>query len=133
MENYDQIRVILNVVRKATKTIKIFPFAYALLMLILLPIASYCNYELALWLGAIFYMSIVMIALLFRLSYIFKLCNWYRLQCALPLLPQILDNIDEYIYQFDGYVFTLDLIVYILIFLLSLVNAYFVFIRPQSS
>ena len=78
------------------------------------------------------YLSIVVVLFLIRLSYPLKYCIWYRLQCALPLLPQGVVFVDTYIYEFSDYLAIVNIATAFLIFLLSLVNTYFVFIKPHS-
>lgn len=130
--NPETIRKVFGIVKDATKTVKIFPFAYAFLLLLILPIATFGDYDTAQWIGALFYESILFMALFIRLSYIFKLCKWHRLQCILPLLPQIIEQIDANIYEFGCGVMTLNYTVYSAILILSLVNAYKVFIVPAK-
>lgn len=128
----ENLRIILNVVRNVTKTIKLFPFLYAILLLVVFPIVSYGDYDTAMFLNELFFVSPLFMAFLILLSYLVKLCNWHRLQCLLPLIPQIVVYIDENIYELTEIVAILNLVVMLLIFLLSLINAYFVFIRPNG-
>lgn len=128
----ENLRVILNVVRNVTKTIKLFPFLYAILLLALFPIVSYGSYEIAMFVNEIFFVSPLFIAFLILLSYFVKLCNWHRLQCLLPIIPQIVVYIDENVYELTEVVAIVNLVVMLTIFLLSLINAYFVFIKPTQ-
>lgn len=80
--------------------------------------------------GTIF-ISFIMVLFLIRLSYCVKLCKWHRLQCSLPVLPQIVDKIDVHIYEFGAYLAVVNYAVFGLIAVLSLINAYFVFMKPM--
>lgn len=131
-DSRENLRVILNVVRKTTKAIKVFPFVYILILLIVLPLMSYMDIETATIISGCIFESPLLIAFLILLSYSVKLCKWHRLQCALPLVPQIADFIDTQIYEYGEALATLNFVILLLLFILSLVNAYFVFIRPAQ-
>lgn len=131
--NRENLKIVLNVVRKVTKAIKIFPFVYVLILLLFLPSMSYMDIDTATILSGCIFESPLLIAFLILLSYSVKLCVWHRLQCLLPLVPQIADFIDTHIYEYGEALATLNFIILLLLFILSLVNAYFVFIRPTRN
>ena len=85
--------------------------------------------NVAVVLDTLFYVSPMVVILLWLLSWAFKLCNWHRFECVLPLVPQIPIFFDDYISQFDYAGAFVNISVIGLLFLLSLVNAYFVFIK----
>lgn len=126
----ENLRIVLDVVRKVTKAIKLFPFLYIVLFLIVTPYVAYGNFDVALNLSSLMYVSLLVVIFLIYLSYCVKLCKWHRIQCCLPLLPQITIFIDENIYEFGSEIALIDFITIAIIFILSLVNAYFVFIKP---
>lgn len=128
----ESVRVMFDAIRSATKVVKVFPFIYVVILLLILPINAYCRAEFALYIGMMFYISVLFVALLIRLSYCFKLCKWHRLQCCLPLVPQITDYIDANIYEFDVSLATLNWVLYFGIFSISLINAYHVFIKQSK-
>lgn len=128
----ENLKVILNVVRKTTKAIKVFPFLYVVVFIILDTFITFCDYETAYTIADFFYESPFFIAFLIYLSYCVKLCFWHRLQCILPLIPQLLVFCDNYIYEYGEALATFNFVIIILLFILSLVNAYFVFIRPSN-
>lgn len=125
MEEY-----LFGIVRKVTLTVKYFPFFYALGLLLFWIIAPSLSLNAITEIDGVIYLSLVMVLFLIRLSYCVKLCKWHRLQCTLPLLPQIVDKIDVYIYEFGTYLAIVNYAVFGLIGVLSLINAYFVFMRP---
>lgn len=131
-DSHENLRVVLNVVRRVTKAIKIFPFVYILILLLFLPTMSYLDIDTATILSGCIFESPLLIALLILLSYSVKLCIWHRIQCLLPLVPQVADFVDTHIYEYGEALATLNFIVLLLLFILSLVNAYFVFIKPTT-
>lgn len=76
------------------------------------------------------FLSPLLVVFLILLSYAVRLCKWHRLQCVLPLIPQAMVYCDNYIYEYGVALATINFSVLLLLFILSLVNAYFVFIRP---
>lgn len=129
-ENAENLKRILAIIRNATKAIKIFPFVYILILLIVLPLMSYMEVDTATIVSGCVYLSPLLIAFLILLSYCVRLCFWHRLQCALPLVPQIVDFIDSHLYEYGEALATLNFAILIFLFVASLVNAFFVFIRP---
>lgn len=124
---------LVTILRRTTSTVRLFPFLYAPVY-----IASMFGYLLftesaAIVLDTLFYLSFLTVALLVRLSYCLRLCVWHRIQCCLPLLPQPLIFIDNYIYRFGETIVIINLWLAILIFTMSLVNAYHTFINPHNS
>ena len=88
--------------------------------------------NVAVILDTLFYVSPMTVVLLWLLSRAFKLCNWHRFECVLLLVPQIPIFFDDYISQFDYAGAAVNICVIGLLFLLSLINAYFVFIKPRN-
>lgn len=131
--NVENLKKILNIIRKVTKTIKVFPFIYAVILIIVIPLVSFVDYDIAIIINDTTFLSPLVIAFLILLSYSLKLCFWHRLQCSLPLIPQISDFIDTHITEYGEALATLNFIILLLLFILSLVNAYFVFIRPARN
>lgn len=132
-DSHENLKVVLNVTRKTTKAIKVFPFLYALFLLVISPIIVYLDFDIATIVNELFFVSPLFIGFLILLSYFVKLCKWHRLQCVLPILPQITDWIDTNVHEFSYMAATLNLIAFIVILILTLVNAYFVFIRPTRN
>ena len=129
--NYENLKYILAVIRKATKAIKVFPFMYVVLFIPCYVIAMFYDFDVLESISACIYESPLFVAFLIYLSYAVKLCFWHRLQCTLPLIPQAMVFCDTYIYEYGEALAIINFAILIVIFLLSLINAYFVFIRPQ--
>lgn len=126
MEEY-----LFSIVKPVTTTVKTFPFFYALGLILYWLIAPTLSYEVISTVDSLILLSAVMVVFLIRLSYCVKLCKWHRLQCALPLLPQAIAQIDENIYEFGEYVSAVNYATTGIVFTLSLINAYFVFVKPS--
>lgn len=121
---------VIEILRKVTVTVKTFPFFYVLGLMFYWLVAPTLSLEAITEIDGAIYLSLIMVLFLIRLSYCVKLCKWHRLQCSLPLLPQIVDKIDVYVYEFGTYLAIINYIIIGSIGVLSLINAYFVFIRP---
>lgn len=130
--NVENLKAVIAVIRKVTKIIKVFPFLYIGIYIIIYPLIAFTEIEITQDVSSWIYLSPLAIAFLIYLSYAVKLCFWHRLQCILPLIPQLLVYCDQYIYEYGEALAILNFIGLLLLFTLSLVNAYFVFIRPTS-
>lgn len=129
-ENAENLKVILSVVRKTTKAIKVFPFLYIGLFIVLSFAMGLTSIIVTYIISAIIIISPIVVAFLIYLSYAVKLCKWHRLQCLLPLIPQAIVFIDSHLYEYGEALATLNFAILIFLFVASLVNAFFVFIRP---
>lgn len=63
-------------------------------------------------------------------SKILKMCKWHKTACCLPLIPQVLQFIDDYIVTFSYGLATTVNISLLLVSILLLFSAYKVFIKP---
>lgn len=122
----------IGVLRKITKRVKLAPFLYALIFLLCMSVYWFADNNILSTLDVLFYVSPIVCLTFIWFSYPLKLCNWYRLQCCLPMLPQPIVYIDENIYEFGSSIIWIDFAIVLLIFLLSLINTYFVFIRKAT-
>lgn len=119
----------IDILRRTTKFVKLVPFVYALIFLLCMIPYWCCGDETLTIIDECFYISPIVSLTFIRLSYLLKFCNWYRLQCVLPIMPLLIVIIDENIYEFGSEARWINFAITILIFLLSLINAYFVFIK----
>lgn len=133
MDNRENLKVILNVVRKTTTAIKVFPFLYAIIFIPCYLISMFYEFEFLEDVSVLIFLSPLLVAFLIYLSYAVKLCKWHRLQCLLPLLPQAMVFCDNYIYEYEEALAIINFAIIIFLFIASLVNAYFVFIRPART
>ena len=123
---------VINVLKDVTRITKPFPFLYTLFLLMCWTLYLFLPEAIVEEIDNLVFVSLFVVLFLIRLSYPLKYCIWYRLQCALPLLPQGVVFVDTYIYEFSDYLAIVNIATAFLIFLLSLVNTYFVFIKPHS-
>lgn len=132
MEGKGNIVAVVSILRKTTRIVKIAPFV--LVTMYMLAMIGYLFFSdvVAITLDTLFYVSPLVVILLWMLSKALKMCNWHRLECALPLVPQVPIFFDDYINQFDYAGAAINICVVGLLFLLSLLNAYFVFIKPRN-
>ena len=128
MEEY-----LFRIVQNITGVVKPFPFVYTAMLMLFWALAPILRYEAISTIDSLIFLSVIMVLFLIALSYCIKLCKWHRLQCVLPLLPQIVDRIDTNIYEFGANLATVNYAVIGLIVVLSLINAYFVFMKPMLS
>ena len=126
------IQAVVSILRSTTRIVKIAPFV--LVTMYVFAMVGYMLFSdiVALALDTLFYVSPLVVILLWMLSRSLKMCNWHRLEVVLPLVPQIPVFFDDYINQFDYAGAAINISVIGLLFLLSLINAYFVFIKPRN-
>lgn len=126
----DYVKTVFGILRDVTFTLKVAPFIYSLIYIICMLVYFYNEQEdvLALY-DMAFYISHIVIATMFYLSYTLRFCNWYRLQCILPLFPQVLGLVDKYVYAFGEYSAMAVVGMTVAIFVMSLINIHFVFNR----
>ena len=129
MERKGGIEKIISVVRYSTVLVKVMPFCFAFFYLagifsyILMPKAYIGYLDLA------FYVSPIVILYELILSKIFHLCKWHRLECVLLLSGLIPVIVDKFIIEVGAYGQLVNWIIVVAVFSLSLINAYFVFLK----
>lgn len=129
----EELSRIIGILRTVTKVVKLIPFAYALLYIISILSYSMCSENVSIWADMIFYVSPLSIIFLLILSRTLKLCKWHRLECVLPLMGFCAVLINDFIIEFGKYGQLANYIIVITTFILSLINAYFVFIKPHNT
>lgn len=129
----EELSRIIGILRTATKVVKLIPFAYALLYIISILSYSMCSENISIWVDMVFYVSPLSIIFLLILSRTLKLCKWHRLECGLPLMGFCAVLINDFIIEFGKYGQLANYIIVITTFILSLINAYFVFIKPSAT
>lgn len=127
--SHNDILKAIQILRNITLAVKVVPFVYAGIYILCMLAYLFCSDETATIVDMLFYVSPLTCMLFFFISYILKFCNWYRLQCVLPILPTCNVFVDEYIYTYGQEVAVVNILLAGLIFVLSLVNTYFVFTK----
>lgn len=113
--------------RKARGTIKTFPFIYTALLLILSPCEVFLSLRWTELLALFFFTSVPSVILCWLLSKAVRLCPWHRAQCFIMLLPLMIPVCRMFM---PGCVISVWVGITILL-IASLVNAYFVFVKPS--
>lgn len=127
--NLEHIKKAINILREVTRIVKSAPFVYTAILLLDMVLYIPLNDAVLDIIDRTVFISPFIVLFMFVLSYKLKFCNWYRLQCAIPLIPQSFDFIDTHIYEYGSYTAVLNTFVIIAILFLSLMNIYFVFIK----
>lgn len=122
----------IQILKKAMAAVKVAPFAFALLYLTALVVYLLFNDTIATVTDMLFYVSPVAVFFNVRMSKIFKMCKWHRLECLLPLLPIVIVFVNGFGFIVPDIAVYVNWSVNLIIFLLSLINAYFVFIKPRN-
>lgn len=131
-DKFEKVLYAIGILRNVTRFVKIVPFVYALLFLLCMILYWHCDENILGIIDQCFYVSPIVCLTFIRLSYYLKLCNWYRLQCCLPMFPLPTIIIDESFYEFESEAMYISIVTISVVFLLSLVNAYFVFIHNPN-
>lgn len=120
---------IIWVVRYSTVLVKAMPFVFAIFYLIGLSSYIWSSNTIIGYLDLAFYVSPMVILYELILSKIFHLCKWHRLECVLPMFGLIPVIVDKFIIEIGAYGQLVNWIIIIAVFTLSLINAYFVFLK----
>ena len=132
MADNKDILALVRILRKVTTIVKIYPFVYAMLYALCMLGYLVCDDFVSIMLDQLFYTSPIVVSCNILLSYSLKLCKWHRLQCLLPMFPLIPLFVDYLIFPVSKLAFTINALTIMLLFILSLINAYFVFIKPKN-
>lgn len=131
VDNKDIIAIV-KILRRVTILVKLYPFIYSILHIVCMMVYMFASDEASIICDQLFYTSPLAILCSIGLSYSLKLCKWHRLECVLPLLPTFVVLIDEFVYELPKSMSYINTTIVILIFLASLINAYFVFVKPKQ-
>lgn len=127
----DEHRILgaIQILKSVTKTVKIAPFVLAVLYMLSMIGYMLFSDTVATILDYIFYISPSTIAILLILSKSTKMCVWHRLECILPIVSMLPALFDELIMSLTNVAAYINASTIAFIFLASLLNAYFVFIK----
>ena len=123
---------IVQILRKVTRTVKIAPFILAVLYMMSMVGYLLFSDTVSIILDYLFYISPSTIVILLILSRATKMCVWHRLECVLPLVSMLPALLDEFIMELTNVAAYINAATIGFIFLASLINAYFVFIKPRN-
>lgn len=119
----------IQILRKVTKTVKVAPFVLAVLFMVSMIGYMLFSDTVAVVLDYLFYISPSTIVILLILSKSTKMCVWHRLECVLPMVSMLPALFDDMIMNLTNVAAYINASTIALIFLASLLNAYFVFIK----
>lgn len=122
---------LIATLRKVTVTVKIAPFFLALFYMLTILGYMYMPETIIYLLDTLLYCSPTMVILLIILSKQLQLCFWHRLECSLPILCMIPGFVDSVIIPLSEVATYINAVTLSLVLLLSLINAYFVFVKPS--
>ena len=122
----------IQILRRVTKTVKIAPFVLAVLYMLSMIGYMVFSDTIATIQDYLFYISPSTIVILLILSKSTKMCVWHRLECVLPMVSMLPALFDDLIIELTNVAAYINASTIALIFLLSLLNAYFVFIKPRN-
>lgn len=125
----NEIRKVIKILKDATLVIKIVPFALVLTQVISLLSYLFGNETLSVFFDYCFYVSPSILLLTVLLSYIFRLCKWHKLECILPMLSNAMWVIDEYVIELCNVASYVNVGLIVVLSIASLINAYFVFLK----
>lgn len=128
----EDIVKVISILRKVTMVVKLIPFIYAFLYVASILTYWFCDECVISWVDMLFYMSPVAIIFMLILSRTLKLCKWHRLECVLPLMGFASLLVNDFVVEFGKYGQLANYIIVIATFILSLINAYFVFIHKPN-
>lgn len=123
---------IVQILRKVTRTVKIAPFILAVLYMMSMIGYLLFSDTVSIILDYLFYISPSTIVILLILSKATKMCVWHRLECILPMVAMLPALVDDFILRFTNSITVVNISTIGVIFLASLINAYFVFIKPHN-
>ena len=119
----------INILRRATALVQIAPFIFAFVHLLCMIVYMFVNDCASTICDMLFYVSPLLVGYNLILSKLFHLCKWHKLECVLPLFPLIAVFVDELIYSLSAISLWLNWGLVSTMIILSLINAYFVFIK----
>ena len=123
---------IVQILRKVTRTVKVAPFILAVLYMMSMIGYLLFSDTVSIILDYLFYISPSTIVILLILSKATKMCVWHRLECILPIVAMLPALVDDFILRFTNSTTVVNISTIGVIFLASLINAYFVFIKPHN-
>lgn len=126
--NDQDVKAAFQILKRGTIVVKVIPFVLAVFYTLCLVAYMFTSDNTQTWLDMFFYISPMTVLSNLLLSKIFKMCVWHRIECLLPIIPQISVFIDLYI-PLSEIAATINAATICIMFFLSIINAYFTFIR----
>lgn len=122
----------IQILKSVTRTVKVAPFVVAVFYMMSMVGYLLFSDTVATILDYLFYVSPSTIVIMLLLSKSTKMCVWHRLECVLPIVAMIPALVDDFIMRFTNSATVVNISTIGLMFLATLLNAYFVFIKPRN-
>ena len=119
----------IQILKSVTRTVKVAPFVVAVFYMMSMVGYLLFSDTVATILDYLFYVSPSTIVIMLLLSKSTKMCVWHRLECILPIVAMIPALVDDFIMRFTNSATVVNISTIGLMFLATLLNAYFVFIK----
>lgn len=119
---------LIAVLRNITMAVQVFPFIYTALFVFLFAAYSFSSGVVLDIIDYAAFVSPIVIVAHLVYSRMLKLCKWHRIACALPLIPQAVDQFDVYVYHFDHYewiVVSATILLTLVLFLIAIYKVFF--------
>ena len=130
--NEHKILGAIQILRRVTRTVKIAPFVLAVLYMLSMIGYMVFSDTVATILDYLFYISPSTIVILLIFSKSTKMCVWHKLECILPMVSMLPSLFDEMIMNLTNVAAYINAATIAFISLASIINAYFVFIKPRN-
>lgn len=121
---------LINIIKSVTLFAKKLPFYYAGVYVLALSAYLIFGAGVSTFFDMTFVISPFVALMSLRLSFIFKFCKWHRMECILPVIPYAV-NLVDLAHPLNSYGAIANLVCLLVLFFLSIVNAYFVFRRAR--
>ena len=125
--------IIVSRFRNARALARIAPFVCDILYGIPILLYGFCSEAMASALDFVFYVGPVTVLLNLAFSRVFRLCNWHKIACVLPLPVQTVSLVDLLVYDFSAAMDRAMNACCIVLGLLYLIAAYKVFFCKQQT
>lgn len=119
----------IQILKSVTRMVKVAPFVVAVFYMMSMVGYLLFSDTVATILDYLFYVSPSTIVIMLLLSKSTKMCVWHRLECILPIVAMIPALVDDFIMRFTNSATVVNISTIGLMFLATLLNAYFVFIK----
>ena len=131
-ESQGRLGRLIVTLRRITLAVKVIPFLYTGLFLILYGAYSLLPDPALDVINHLCFVSIAVVIAHLVYSRMLRMCKWHRMACALPLFPQAVDLFDNYIYEFYKYEYIIIVATIIVTMLLFLFCIYKVFFTDEG-
>ena len=127
----EKSRLVL-ILRRITLAVQIFPFIYTALFIFLFTAYSFSSGVVLDIIDYLVFVSPIVVVAHLIYSKMLMMCKWHRIACALPLIPQAVDQFDLYVFHFGHEAFVVVSVTIVVTMLLFLFCIYKVFFTDEG-